>query len=384
MSKVNKIKLDPVGNLYSMMSGPKNPCTHGIRAHLKTQVDKDKLQRAAEELLRRLPHLNVRLKRGFFWFRHESMQKAFLVEHADNYASPEVAFKKGNNHLLRVLYKENTITLIVLHTLCDGRAGSKIMAQLLKLYFGLDAGEVTAEDSENAYERYVERKAKGELFPETKTLAVKAEPFKGNSAKVISATFELNELKERAKAYGLTITEFYLARIFYIIFENHSNKKLPINAMVPIDCRSFLPSETKRNFVTFKNITVKNGLNFDEIAKSVKEQFAKIDKNYVIGNISTIVRIFKLLSFVPLCLKSFGLKLISGAGMGFSTTFTNLGLLKVGAEVEKEVEYMEFLLGPDKGAWCEFSGIGIGNKVTLTANLKAEKEELVKKIFELN
>ena len=63
----------------------------------------------------------------------------------------------------------------------------------------------------------------------------------------------LDQLKAKAKSYGVSITEYLTGALLKVILENQTRERprrpKPVSLAIPINLRPWFPSETLRNFI---------------------------------------------------------------------------------------------------------------------------------------
>jgi len=137
------------------------------------------------------------------------------------------------------------------------------------------------EEAEDAYARYADLKTtsarKVSTSGERRTYHFdRSQPV---PVRFVTRKFDLARVKAAAKAYDATIGEFVLAHIFRAIARDRAARgsSEPITTMLPIDCRSFFPTETYRNFVAEETIVMPETADLAVMVQQLSQQFAKID-----------------------------------------------------------------------------------------------------------
>ena len=390
------VELDLVGQFYASIISREQSCVFAVSAYLKEHVQPIVLQQAVNDLMRRLPFLNGRLKRGFFHYKYE-----FLAEPPQVKPSSEEPlfcdfFSRGSGHMISVSYGERHFTVQTTHVACDGRSLAKLASALLVRYFkilGVESGKndvinctefFRAEEAENAYERYVKRPVQSDAKP-----AIKAYRYKSSkSAKhhVLTQVFDAGKLKEVSRSHNATITEFILMQIFRSIAKERDAKKdkRPITALIPIDCRSFLPSKTLRSFVSGVTITMPETNDASQSIQQIKLQLSeKINKDAVLKDISEIQNMYHSARYVPRILKKVFMKIFARSEASNNTTgFSNVGPVKLPREVEDRVEQMEFLISLEHDSPYFFSCITVGDALALTTTFRDEGRFVAETVME--
>jgi NRPS condensation-like uncharacterized protein len=387
-----RLKLDHLGQYYTTVSSKGNPGTFSVGVHLHEPLQPQILQNALNDLAKRLPHLNVRKHRGFFHYYNEMRTAPLIIEKENAGAEPCRYFKRGEP-LLRVIYGARHFTLEVLHSVCDGRSLAMVASSLAIRYFELLGTEVskqgfidcaataTSEEAEDAYARHADmRKTKSEKGGDVYTPAYKPAP-----VRVITKKFDLPQVKQAAKAHGVTITEYIMAHIFREFAKQRAaeRSKKPITCSVPIDCRGFIPCKSLRNFVTAKTIPMPETQDFAKLAHGLKAELAKITPDYVQSNISEMERWIRFGRFIPLFIKKWIIRSVgSGVTAGCSTAFSNLGLITLPPEIRDKVEMLTFALCAEPNMPYQFACVATNNALTLTATTTAKKPKLATRIMQ--
>jgi len=390
LRSTSKIKLDQLGQFYAAFNSEKNPGTFSIGVHLKESVIPKILQEAVSDIMKRLPHLNVQKYSGFFHYYNKVLDEPLKIEKENANTKPCRYFAKGS-HLLRVIYGERHFTLEVLHSVCDGRSLAMVASSLLIRYCELMGVKVNkdgfidcnsigcAEEAKDAYARHADmrksKSAKGEdaYIPKHKPAAIR----------IITQKFDVAELKSKAKANGVTVSEYIMTHIFNEFSKQRAkdDSKKGITCSVPIDCRGFFPSESLRNFVSHKIVKMPEAVSFTEMAQDIKNQFAEITPDYVQNKISEIERMMRFGRFVPLFIKKWIIKSVgSSMSTGYSTGFSNLGLVKLPKEIQEKVDMYSFALGAETSMPYQFACVATGNTLTLTATTTAKDIGIIKRI----
>jgi len=404
----SRIELDPVGQFYAATISDACPGTFRVSAHLRECVNLEILQKAVNDLIRRLPFLGGHLRSSFFRYYNEIHAQPLQIEPERDIPAFGRCHKKGRDHLLRVLCGEKGFTIETTHIVCDGRSLAKIMTALLTRYFELLGatvdksgiidcfGAMRVEEAENAFAQHVssmQPKEAKDVFmryaaaqnsgkPKTAYRLGLSQPA---TSRIISKRFDAAKIKVAAGERGVTVSEFILAHIFKAIAEERKGRGSadPIAAMLPVDYRTFFPSETLTNFAMGKVILMPETDDFSETLRLIKSQFEKIDAVWASDDIVGFAKVASFLRFIPLLIKKRLLKSMKrSASMGQSTTFSNLGLVKLPAEIESRLETLEFAFCPDtEQEPYAFACVTVGDALVLTASIGIEGVDTVDKLM---
>lgn len=387
-----KIKLDHLGQFYATVNSEHNPGTFSVSAHLKDPIIPKTLQQAVNDLMQRLPFMNVRSKRGFMWHYHEVLATPPKIVNEKDFPVLCSPFKKGNNHLIRIIYGERFFSVEVLHTVCDGRSLAIAVSSLLARYLELLGEEINKEglidcnetmymeESEDAYARYADlRKSKSE----SSIKHVYVPKYQPTATRIMTRKINLSQIKARAKSHGLTISEYIMVHICSEFSKQRTkeNCKNGITVNVPIDCRGFFPSKSLRNFVSHKTITMPESMGFNEMGQDIKRQFAEITSDYIQSKISEMERLMRMGNLLPLFVKNQIIKKIGeDESAGYTTGFSNLGLLKLPKEIQNKIETFSFTLGAEPTMPYQFACVAVGNTLTFTTTTTARDTEIIDRI----
>jgi len=380
-------KVDPIGQLFASLHKRKHPSNFSLAVYLKECLKPEILQQAVNDVVKRLPFLNIRLKRGFLWYHHKIRTQPLLIQKEK---------EKNSSNLLKVFYGEQHFILEVMHSVCDGRGLSKIVSTLVVRYFELQGitvdktemidcdGDFNPQEMEDAFVRYGNAKTRtlknGQgrgLFVE-KAYKSKNAPLK--TMQIKTYRFELDKLKSTAKQYGATINEYILACIFKAISNerNSRNCKKPIKAFIPFDCRCFFPSETLRNFATSVSITMPETTDMANMIKQIREQSKLIDKDFVLADITIMQKICKNLRFIPRIIKKHLFRIGEKLNVrGLSFVFSNVGLVKLPKEIEQRIDMMELVMKCNPRTPYSFTCVSIGNTLSLAIKMLVDADNIL-------
>ncbi|MCL2234535.1 MAG: hypothetical protein FWC11_04685 [Firmicutes bacterium] len=340
-------KVDPVGALFSSLWNHDPAGDIGIEVHLKEKVDRDVFLKAVDDIVARLPFINVGLKSGIMWWYHKIRNRPMPIN------------KANDKSLMKFFCEDYCFKIMTMHSVCDGRGLVSIMKAVVARYFeilGVEFDKVgiinhtdplKPEEMEDAFKRYARTKKR--VFGKNKRLFVKS--YKTGSvlsrqkpSERIVYTFELDKIKEKAKKYGATINEYILTRIFQAIADEReeSGDKRQISINVPFDLRRFFPSETLRNFTSGFQIMMPETTDTAIMVKKLRKEFQKIDEDCILADIKSIRRLCRLSSVVPRIVKKPFLKRFAIMYSNrLSANFSNIGFITFPSEIEEKITNIE-------------------------------------------
>lgn len=223
-------KLDNAGVLYSAIQKENYSAIYRFSAVMEERVDPDALQRAVDKTMPRFPGFAVHIKKGAFWYYFEPNPAPgpFVKRDISNPCQP-VRFREDNGWLVRFYYYEHRISLEVFHALSDGAGALVFFRTLLAVYLRemghaipngpgiLDVEEPPhREELEDAYARYATvRSLRAGIGKKAFQNTGTPEPF--YTLNVTMGFVPVDQLKARAKSYGVSITEYLTGALLKVI-----------------------------------------------------------------------------------------------------------------------------------------------------------------------
>ncbi len=384
-------RLDNAGVLYTALQKEEYSSIYRFSAVMDQKVDPEALQRAVDRTMPRFPGFGVRVRRGMFWYYLEPNDAPgpFVKRDIANPCQP-VRFREDNGWLVRFYYYERRISLEVFHALSDGAGALFFLRTLLAVYlrelgYEIPQGEgilnvdepPRREELEDGYARWAGKKVLRSgpaptAFPNTGT----AEPF--YTFNITMGFVPLDQLKDKAKRYGVSITEYLTGVLLKVIADNQAQKHpahpRPVALAVPINLRPWFPSETLRNFILTVRPSIDPSLGeytFEEILSQVRH-YMRLHINrlemraMLTGNVKFQTN--PLLQVIPLVLKNPVMALgYRMAGVRpYSGTYTNPGAFQVPPEMASHIEHMEVILGQATVPRVHCASISFGNTMEIT------------------
>lgn len=339
-------------------------------------VDPALLQLALDHAAPRFPSICVRLQRSAFWHYLEELENPPRVR--EDGPQPLVGMKKSDvlRCAFRVLYYRNRMAVEFFHAVTDGTGGMVFAKTLAAEYvrlryevpvpctgdirdlgetpdesevkdcFQTNAGPVAApRDSRNVY------RPGGTLEPD-------------RFLHVTLGILDSDRLLEEARRYGVTVTAYLTALLLKTLLQMQGEdrprrmKQQPVKVQIPVNLRKLYGGRTMRNFVAVANIGVDPRLGeytFEELVRIVHHQMQLTitEKNMrAIFTPNVNDEQNPLLKVVPLFLKNIVMRIVfdSIGERVACMCLSNLGQVKLPAEMEPFVERVEFVLGPQASA----------------------------------
>ncbi|MDD4003525.1 MAG: hypothetical protein PHE12_04935 [Clostridia bacterium] len=398
------MRLDNMANLFPAIELFSAAPVYRVTIMLDREIDKDILSTAARDVLRRFPYYKVRLRKGLFWSYLEYNEKDPVIMKDTTYPCVGINYRKNNHYLFKIKYIDNCISLEIFHALTDGGGAIVFLKTLAAQYLRL-CGENISFDKENGVwsidEQPSAEESKDSFFDyynkNLKSLGIKspAYHFKGRREKqdvvnVISAEISREDISRLSKEYGLSVTELITAVYIYSLYniQQKTKNRRPIRVSVPVNLRYFFPSQTMRNFTNFVicGITPQTGkYSFKDIVSEVHHSMRRgLIKNNLLrsfsGNVNSERNIF--VRILPLNLKLLILSLIyfyKGENQ-YSGSFSNLGIIKFPADMQKFIKGFKCYLSPNTINTTNCGATCVNDKLNITFT-RTIKESLIEREF---
>lgn len=396
--------LDNAGVLYASIKRDEYAAVYRMSAVMTERVDPAALQRAVDKTMPRFPGFRMRLKRGVFWYYFEPNDAPgpFVQPDIANPCQP-IRFHEDGGWLVRFFYYERRISLEVFHAVSDGGGSMTFFRTLLAVYLGemghpvpagegvLDVAEPPRpEEMEDGYARYAGRTVlrggwKRTAYPNTS----EAEPF--YTLNVTMGFLPVDKLKEVAKSYGATITEYLTAVLFESLLDKQRQEggNRPVALAIPINLRKHFPSETLRNFMLTIRPEIDPALgeySFRELVDYVRSFIRlHLSRQEMQATFTGNVRFTTnpLLQAIPLFLKdpvmSLSYQLV--AVRPYTATFTNPGPFQVPAAMAPHIQRLELILGQATRPSPHCACISYGNTLNFTFAGTGTSSETERRFF---
>ena len=384
-------RLDNAGVLYSALKKEKYAPVYRFSAVMTEPVDPEALQRAVDRTLPRFPCFRVRIRKGVFWCYFEPNEKPgpFVRPDIANPCQP-IREKGDNDWLIRFYYYEHRISFEAFHAISDGAGALKFFRTLLAEYLRqrgvsippdpsiLDVEESPRpEELEDAYSRYAGKKVlRGGL--QKRAYSNESEPERFYTLNVTMGLMSVAQVKAQAKAHGVSITEYLTAVLLLSLLEKQAEEKprrlRPVALAIPVDLRSWFPSETLRNFILTLRPCVDPNLgdySLEEIIQYVHNYVRlHLNRQEMRAILTGKVQFTKnhLLQIVPLFLKkpimAFSYELVGVRP--YTATYTNPGPFRVPDSMVPHIQRMEVVLGQATRPSPHCASISYGDTLEVT------------------
>lgn len=363
-------KLDNTALIFPVIAGEDMTNTYRISVELTETIKPELLQEALSIVLPKFSGFNVRLRTGVFWYYFEENNKpAPKVKEETLFPCRYIRPNKNQSYLFNVTYFENRINLEVFHVLADGMGGMNFARELTYQYLRLvhpelkgevedKLSELTSLNTEDSFAKYYKKnKAKG--YQKGNAYTIKLKKLEEGEFGVMHGLINIPELKVATKKYGVSINEYLVAVFAWCTYEQCLKKmpsKRPIRISVPVNLRSYFPSNTTRNFfvmVSAEFHPTEKEYSFEDvlgiIQKSLKEQINK-DHLEEVFSLSVANEQNRFLRIVPLFIKNIVMRHVyNRSALANTTTITNVGFVQIEEPYEPYVKMIRSFLPMSKG-----------------------------------
>ncbi len=402
-SESNWYKLDNAAKIYPAISGPGSGSIFRLAVQLKADVDPQILQQALTIVTPRFPTLGVRMRRGLFWYFFESNPEIPQVTAEKSPPCRDIKPDENNGYLFRVSYYKKRISLEIFHALTDGTGALIFLKTLVSQYLTLsghglftDAGFLDCDDypsvgeTEDSFRKYFDPKVKSKWIEE-KAYHIAGTRMPPEYLGIVHGIISLKDFLAVVKEKNATVTEYTAALLIYSIYRTQLYRiksNYPVKISIPVNLRNWFPSKTLRNFSSYVNAGVSftgEEYTFDQVLGSISEIMRnEVQPNKLVeklsANVNAETNLFMRLA--PLVLKNVVLRTAYNAyGENlFTSSFSNLGVIKLPEEMEKYVERFEFILGPPVSNLITCTACSFKNDMIMTFT-KVMHETDIEKFF---
>ncbi|MBN1790007.1 MAG: hypothetical protein JW830_05890 [Bacteroidales bacterium] len=402
--------LDNAAKIYPAVQSREFTIVFRISAILNDPVNYSCLVRAIQKAELRFPYFKVTLKKGFFWYYLEHVDRPLSLS-ADIHGCCRSFFfpRTENPFLLRITVVRNKLSVEFSHILTDGAGAMAFLTALLAAYFSEKSPEVPAipgfkpdepmsvEEFEDAYNRYFNSEIP-RVVNYTKAFHL---PFELNRKKrfhVLSGVLDLCDILSKSREKGLSVTEYLVSVYLFVLqeiyhelplFSRHKRSKI-IRIQVPVNLRKIYPTRSMRNFSLFvlPEIDLRLGdYTFEEIVKIVYHKMQletdeKVINKIIARNVGSERNL--IVRGIPLFIKNLILrwKFYSKGPNQYSGVVTNLGKVELPDEMAGHISRLVFIPPPPNQKLKVNCGvIGFQEKLVVSFGNITTSLDLEKKFF---
>jgi hypothetical protein len=381
--------LDHAAKIYPLSMSQKRMMVFRVSCYLRQPVVPEILQMALTYTVKRFPYFATTIKSGFFWHYLDSAMRRFSVRPEVKLPCSVMRVSAGASPSFRVVHYQNRVSVEFFHILSDGAGASIFLRTLLREYLRLlghhipsaqgvfDASE-PPEAKEWRDDFIIGDRGKGAHgFVDKRAVQLRGRlPFEQPN-RILHYNLSVAELGAKAKGRGVTITALVMGYLMLACKEAAAPTwaKRKIQIQMPVNMRKYYPSATLRNFSMYCSIRLHPSeiQSLEGILPSISAQMLEGgSKERLDQTMHLSRRLVRLLRFVPLIVKRPIAYSIYGlfSDSVFTTTLSNLGLMRVPAEMEPFIEKFDCVLGAPitNRACCALCSYGDMAVLSVTKN----------------
>ena len=368
----NWYRLDNSALIYPAVMRRDWAAVFRVSITLNDSIDPSVLQRALEDTVKRIPAFRLSLHRGLFWFYLDTNRHMPHVEPDVLNPCKKIEQDENEGYLFRVRYYRSRIALEVFHSITDGTGAMIFLKTLAARYLMLLGHPIEAvegvldcdqpplpDEMEDSHSRYAQFKHI-EKRRESKAYHPRMVRQPVHTLNIITGSMPVEQVRQRAKALDVTINDYLAGALCYAFYQLQKQegrkRQYPVKVSVPINMRTFHPSETLRNFSLFINpeIDPKYGdFTFEEIVQQIHHFMRlRLNKKYLNAVLSANVGNQKnrFTRIAPLFIKNIVMDIayrLYGESR-YSVALSNLGVMKTPPSMAPFVERFDFIMGPPR------------------------------------
>ncbi len=373
--------LDNAGKIFPGQNTSTWANVFRVGIQLRQEVDPVILKEALDKTLRRFPTLNVRIRKGAFWYYFEKNPNSCPVNEDVKNFCYRVNYEENNGFLLRVFYYKNTVSVDFYHALCDGYGGTVFVSTLVGEYLRMMGNEISynrfvldvdeeprADEIADAYKSCGHTKMKYS-YPSEWVYHRRGTMLAHHMTNYTIGTMPFSQLHALSKKYSVTVTELLSALLLDIHYKKmlSEGKNKKVSVQIPVNLRKAFPSETVRNFVLCLRAQLdprEEKYSFEEILSAASEQLREVNKAEILRSMvsKNLKMETQVARFLPLPVKN------AAIGLGFrvtaekstSTLISNLGPISFPEDMAEHIERCFLYTGPGfvNGARCGVASFG--------------------------
>lgn len=391
-------KLDNAGKLYPSIASSRVSTVFRLTAVLTENVKPITLQRALEHTAKDYPLLNVRLRKGLFWFYFEHNPLPPILEKEQYYPCTSLSLKSAMPIPYKVLYHNNRIHLEISHAIADGYGALIFIKALIKEYHRLlsskakeDIMEIPLQAlAEDAFQKYYEKN----IPPPPKVERAFHFPFKlieKGTYEVTCGIYSASAFKALAKANNTSPTRFLLCLFFETLLAYLKETKADPKAIVinvPVNLRGLFDAQSMRNFFVSVTPSIDPRLgNYSrrELLDYIDHYFGltlndKFLKRYISRNVRN-ERLWHI-RMIPLAIKNKVMPLIYNyyGESSYTSSLSNLGPVGIQEPYGDLISRFEVVPPPSEGNIIKVTAITYRDVSTISFG-SLTQDKTIEKIF---
>lgn len=324
-------RLDNAAKIFPPSNMGTNTCVFRFSCELTEEIDPALLQQAVDKAVLKFPAYLVIMKSGAFWYYFEQTDLRPQVVPESRTVCGSLYENGSRNLLFEVSYYKTRINLEMFHALTDGTGAVSFLKTIVYHYLLLahpddfgdtppvlpDDGSEAGRQSDSFRKYYKKVHTRRKKKNEPRAFNVKAEHSDRDGLQIIEGVAPVHAVLDAAHSFGTTMTVFLTA-----VFIEALRSEMPTSAVrrpvvlgVPVNLRTYFPSDTARNFFGMIDVSYnfgkRNGKFGDivsEVDKGFKEELTREKLEIRMNNLAALEHNLAV-QLAPLPLKNFVLRI---------------------------------------------------------------------------
>ena len=391
--------LDDAAKIYPISMDHGSQQVFRLSVYFKEDVVPELLQMALTFTIKRFSSFATTLKKGFFWHYLDMVKRRFSIEEEHDVPCQPIKVSMSGSQSFRLMYYKNRVSAEFFHVLTDGTGAMTFFKSLISEYLRLcgvksPLGDIwnvndtpAKEEFENAFKK-VEKAKNSSGFVDKTAAQMNGRLTRRRPCRILHFKMDANRLHEVAVAHGATVTAYLLMQMFYACSAATDELTGDINIQLPINMRKFYPSKTVRNFSMYCGIRIpiEKISTKEELLAEIKTQIAeKAEKEKMREMITAAVNLVSSIRLLPLAIKQPIAKMVYGL-LGekiYTTTFSNIGVVRLPEEMMEHVDSMDFCLGAQVTNRLACAAVTCGNVATFSISKMTADPAFEEKLYQL-
>ena len=392
--------LDDSAKIYPISIGHGVMSVFRLSAYMKDDIVPELLQLALTFTIKRFPSFATSLKKGVFWHYLDTVKRRFVIEEEYDVPCRPLKVSLTGSITFRVLYYKKRISVEFFHVVTDGTGGMNFLKVLLTEYLRLTGVEInndgsvwdinetpSAKEISNEFSNVPLTEKAGGLGGKP-VVQMSGRISKITPCRMLHFKMDTNTLKEVAKRYNVTVTNYLICLMFLAIAKATEQVEGDVVVQVPVNMRKFYPSTTLRNFSLYGciKINLKDITDMESLTKEVSTQLVEKTSKEKMSEMNTNAhKLVRSIRFLPLVIKQPIAKAVYGilGDKVFTTVISNLGVVQMPKECSEYIDYMDFGLGTALTNRASCSVVTYGNITTFTIAKRTLDPTFEEKMYDL-
>ena len=363
-------RLDNAAIIFPSNSSARDSKVFRFFCQLHEPVDPQVLQSALDQTVPQFPLFRSVMRRGLFWYYLEDSTLPVTVRLEDEPPCAPMYRPDSKSLLFRVSCHGCRINLEVYHALTDGTGAMQFLSCLVCSYLTekhrpefpgplprLHFSATRSQMGDDSFQKYYEKPARALPAREKTAYRLRGERLPEHRLAVVEGRMSVRALLDCCHARGVTLTVLLTAVLIRAIHQGMAlrDRRRPVVITIPVNLRSYFPSETTRNFFTVINVPYdfsRQEDSLEAVAASVKQTFQEEltqEKLHRRLNLLCSLEHSVPLKLIPLMFKDPVLRTAGGmARRKTSASFSSIGRVSMPGELERYIRLFGAFTAPNQ------------------------------------